>query len=230
MLNQKAYAMFTFTSPWYFAALVDAVRSKSGDGQVCSVFTKGYRLNVSLRNGVMVLCPAEHRNNQWIAKPVSERLPALDTEMMLSSIEHLESYLRELFFTQWPQAEESFFEEFPSAEEIIQGLWASPVINARQAKRIFYTVQDDISVDEADGVVTILVKEGKLMAPFTRQVVDNEAVIRVQPERAKVHPAEPVNYYGEKFFTFFEKLASKVRSISWANLRDILERPFVKGE
>lgn len=230
MLNQNARALIVFTKPWDFCMFRDAVENKRGDGQVCSAFTQIYRLSLVLQAGMVTLRASERKNNQWLPRPLSPRVSVVDADTFLLSQEHMQEYLRELFFMQWPKAEELFFDSFPDTDYLLTVLHVRPVLDILHAKQLFYTIQDDARVDDADGIATALVSEGKLMVPFTRDVQDNEATICLQVERAKLHPSSPIQYYGEKFFLSVDHIISNIRSFSWSRIRDIIEQPFLKGD
>lgn len=224
MISKNPRSAFAYCTHWDFESICEALDKGNKSARVCFVTTQAYRLYVFISANSLKLIPCVRSENQWITVSLLNRVTVPSAEELFSSVEHMKDSLTELFFRQFPIAEESFFTMLPTAKEVTGMLTSSPYGRTMAANFLVYSQDGETFVEEADGVVSILTEEGNLMIPYDKVTEDGIYDIKLQMYRAKLHPDSYIEYFGNKIWECTESFSSVLRELSWSRFRRFVDR------
>lgn len=224
MLSKDVKYIFSFCPGVDYNFCISGERKSTGAKRLCYVTTQKYRQYLVCCGDSLYYTPYVKREHQWFEVKLKERVSQINTKRMLSSKECLRQYMVSDFFVQFPEAEECFFDSLPTCREVRSALYDNPYGSEIQKKFYIHIChKDDLSVDDADGVVDILCEEGTLSIPFRDCTVKGVEDFKLQMYRSLLHPDSKLVYFNQCFWELLDNLCSKLRIISWSNLRRLID-------
>lgn len=223
MLSKTARSVFDFCTRWNFPLAKIAVDRKNCMSRLCYVSTQKYRMYLSLSRKGLEYIPCIKEEHQWRPVDVLRRVPKPDAAELFRDVITMEQKMTLHFFMQFPEAEVSFFDNLPTAEEVQHAIANKPFGDVLMQNFYMFHRDEDKAVEGADGVVVILVDEGRLMLPYTYENGRNHDY-NLQLYRAKLHPDSYVSYYGNKFWRVVDNVVSSMHDISWGNFRRLINQ------
>ncbi len=218
MLNKDSRSLFSFCTRWNFPLARIAVGRKNCMARLCYVTTQQYRMYLQLSASGLSYIPCIKEEHQWITDDLLPRVPQPEFKILFHDVVTLQRVMTEHFFLQYPKAEECFFESLPTTEEVMMALSSNPKGEELSARFYLFHTEEDKDVDDGDGVVVILVEEGRLMLPYS-YLEGRSKDYTLQLYRAKLHPDSLTIYYGNKFWKLVDKAVDTLRGVSWGNFR-----------
>lgn len=199
-----------FCRPHNYAAFVRAVRGKTSIARVGYIGVECFRLFVSVWRGKLKLEIYHKAGNSWEPYSKSVKLQEPDIQKMMHSAQEYEEELAKVFFRAFPKAEESYFDNIPDYKDVLAMLHHTPTGERMDELMLMYTCDEDETIDDADGLVSIICGDGILCVPY-----DNNAGSRVlQLYRAKFHPDARVVSTFNGVFDWLEDMWSRVSSVT----------------
>lgn len=225
MITKKTHSVFNFCSRWNVQLARMAVQRKNCRARICYVTTQSYRMYLVADPKGVHYAPYVRGEHQWSAVSLRERVTAPDPEAIFKTYDTLVQTMTSDFFTQFPHAEECFYDILPTAVEVERVLKKKPTGAALSENFYLFVRDDDCGVEDADGIISILVDEGTYMLPFS--IPDNPALqeIMLQPERGKLHPDSVAAQISNAFWGGFDAFFSGIASLfSWSRFRRFIDR------
>lgn len=150
--------------------------------------TQACRLYLCITPKGIYWMPFVKVNNQWQARALSSRVAEPDVARVLLTPQYLEDDMREAFFAQFPVAEESYYDDLLPFEDVKAMLEAAPYVSTLVQGFVNHSASANLSVDEADGIVTVMTEEGQYMLPFSKVRRGDSEDMELQMYRGKLHP------------------------------------------
>lgn len=193
-----------------YSDFVKGIREGVSINRLCFFGIEKLRAYLSLQSGVPVLDYFRRIEKKWERITHLPRERKLDVYSMLHSAHGFENELAETFFFVFPRAEESFYDQLPGHREVVSLLNAYPTSDQLQEHMLVCSYDDTTTVDDADGVVTIMCDDGQLCVPYDRR--QGRSIL--QMSRAKFHPDSRIVSASEKFFDCCYSIKSKLSSLT----------------
>lgn len=207
-----------------YATFVTTMRDKTTLSRLCYLGVEGIRMFLHVVGGVPTVEFSRKVDHTWeLIRKVPRERP-LDVHRMLHSSQEFERELAETFFFAYPKAEEAYYDNFPTHREVIASLRRDPTLRRVEELMYICTTDTQTSVDDADGVATIVCEDGTLCAPF-----DEEDGVRVlQLERAKFHPDSWAMTLFNGFFDWCHDLRAQLSCLTLMGVLRSLDEHFLR--
>lgn len=206
-----------FCHPNTYASYVRAIKSGATVSRIGFLGVESLRLFVSVCKGHTELEVYQKTGNSWAVYSKRLQLKTPDESRMCHSAQEFEGELATIFFKAFPRTEETFYENLPSHQEVIAKLQSDPTRSYIEQLMLIYTWDDDTSIDDADGCVTITCDDGTVCIPF--DYTSGDATLQMY--RAKFHSEEPL---ASAFNFCCERVESWLSSLRSITLCGVLNR------
>lgn len=217
--NNRVNYAFSFCRGATYAAFVSGVRDGSTVSRLCFIGVEGLRAYLSLHQGVPSLSFFRKAEKTWEHVTRVPRERRLDLRTMLHDARGFESELVETFFYAYPRAEESYYDDMPNHADILTLLYSAPTESRAKELRLICSWDEQTTVDDADGVVTIVCEDGTVCIPY--DTCKRERVFQL--ERAKFHPDSFFAAVAESFFDKCYAVKSRVQSLTFSGVMSRIE-------
>lgn len=214
MISTNTHSVFAFCTQWDFATAKEAVEVGNPVVRLCYVTTQKYRLYLVLDGLSLRYSSCVKEEHQWITTPISSRVMPPQKDTLFQSCGCLQQVMTKAFFLQFPTAEEGFYDFFPPYKDVISVLESNPTSKALRTHMYNYSCDECRTVEDADGVVSILVEEGTYMVPYEYDS-DSSAEFTLQVYRGKLHPYDKLSYGFEILCERVEDLLSWIRTVNF---------------
>lgn len=222
MITKKAASAFNYCPRWDFNTAEAGITRGNYRARVCFVSTQEYRMYLVFNMKTLELHPYTRVENKWIAGKIREDVPLPNVIKYFRSEDALKEELTCAFFKQFPKAEECFYGDLPKYRDVLHALTNSPTCECLNSNFYLYSLDDETTVDDADGIVTILVDEGEYMLPYTK----TNSGLSIQVYRGKLHPDSCIGYLSERFWDKVDNLIVGIQSLSWSGFRRFIDSVF----
>ena len=188
--------------------------------RVCYITTKAFRVYLVFVSHGFEFHPFEYIHMKWVKVRLDDRVNIPTFEELTQSEERLKELMVELFFRQFPKAEESFYDKLPSVEDVKDKLNLCPTVQEIDKNFYMYNVKELSNMKDANGIVSVNVDEGSLDIPFVKN--ENEE-IKLLVDRCTVRPESKILYLYNRIFDRIDAFIVKLQLISWQSFRRYVE-------
>lgn len=223
MVNKQVHAIFNYCTFWDFEQLEAAAKAKNHRSRVCYVTTQACRLYLNLSVETLQYTAYVKGENCWEQVQLLPELSTVPMALLLRSPGTLRDGMTQAFFKQFPEAEVSFYKVLPSSEEVLATLATNPRVATLEENFYIFSRDEETTVDDATGVVTIVVDEGELMIPYDSDGVGASYKMILQLYRAKLHPDNKIAYKVNRIMSKIEDIWMSIRSHGWSDFRRLVD-------
>lgn len=222
--NRKVHFELKYCFPYNYSTYVTAVKNKETVSRVCYIGVQSARMFLSVQSGIPYLDCYLKDGFAWAADTKHETIvlpDVVDIKTTLQSASGFKDTLVLIFFNTYPRAEEAYYSTLPTHQEVLNEMKTCPDVRGFEEAKYVYNCNDNLVVDDADGIATITTCDGKICVPYC---IKKNGVRALQVSRAKFHPDSKLEHVVNSVFDSCHVVGSKLQSITVTNILDRINK------